>query len=284
MTTDPAKQLPLDEIRYDVQSALREDVGSGDISAELIPATQHTHATIVARESAILAGQAWAEEAFRQVDAKIHLSWHLVDSERMQKDQPVCDIQGPARGILTAERTALNFLQTLSGVASQTAHYVQLVADTNVIILDTRKTVPGLRTAQKYAVRCGGGENHRMGLFDAYLIKENHIRAAGSIERAVSQARSNRPDVPLEVEVENLDELSQALALGVDQILLDNFSLETLREAVEINGGRARLEASGGVTDSTVGQIARTGIDAISIGSLTKHIQATDFSLLFEEI
>ena len=282
MTTDPSKQLPLDEIRRNVQCALEEDVGTGDISAVLIPSVRQSQARIIARESAVLAGRAWAEETFQQTDPAIQLDWHFKDGEAIAANESICEIQGPAQGILTAERTALNFLQTLSAVATQTAHYVQLVAETGVVILDTRKTIPGLRTAQKYAVHCGGGHNHRMGLFDAYLIKENHIRAAGGIEMAIAQARANQPDAPIEIEVENLEELSQALALGVTQILLDNFTLEMLVEAVKINQGRARLEASGGIKESTVRQIAGTGIDAISIGALTKNIQATDFSLLFE--
>lgn len=272
--------LPAD-LKQVVQNALAEDMGTGDITAALIPESKHSHAQIICREQAVLCGAAWLEEVFHQLDKNIRIEWQASDGDSVQADQVICFLQGNARHLLSGERVALNFLQTLSAVATHTRSYVEAIQGTGTKILDTRKTLPGLRTAQKYAVACGGGCNHRMGLFDAYLIKENHILAAGSIEQAVNQARKNRPDAAVEVEVENLAELQQAIEAGVDQVLLDNMPLDTLREAVNITAGRTRLEASGGVNLDTVRPIAETGVDFISVGSLTKHIQAIDLSLRF---
>lgn len=272
--------LPAD-IKQVVQHALSEDIGSGDVTAALIPENKRSRAQVICRENAILCGTAWFDEVFQQLDKNIQIEWQAADGDRVQADQVICLLEGNARHLLSGERVALNFLQTLSATATQTHEYAQLIAETSTQILDTRKTLPGLRTAQKYAVACGGGSNHRMGLFDAYLIKENHILAAGSIEQAVNQARNNRPDAPVEVEVENLDELRQAIDAGADQILLDNMTLDTLREAVTITQGRAKLEASGGVNLDTVHSIASTGVDFISVGSLTKNIRAIDLSMRF---
>lgn len=272
--------LPAD-IKQVVQHALSEDIGSGDVTAALIPENKRSRAQVICRENAILCGTAWFDEVFQQLDKNIQIEWQAADGDRIQADQVICLLEGNARHLLSGERVALNFLQTLSATATQTHEYAQLIAETSTQILDTRKTLPGLRTAQKYAVACGGGSNHRMGLFDAYLIKENHILAAGSIEQAVNQARNNRPDAPVEVEVENLDELRQAIDAGADQILLDNMTLDTLREAVTITQGRAKLEASGGVNLDTVHSIASTGVDFISVGSLTKNIRAIDLSMRF---
>lgn len=272
--------LPSD-LKQVVQNALAEDIGTGDITAALIPANKQSRAQVICRENAILCGVAWFEEVFHQIDSNIHIEWQASDGDSIQADQVICFLEGNARHLLSGERVALNFLQTLSAVATHTHSYVNEIKDTGAKILDTRKTLPGLRTAQKYAVACGGGSNHRMGLFDAYLIKENHILAAGSIEQAVAQAKTKNPDTPIEVEVENLTELQQAIDAGVDQILLDNMPLDTLREAVTITSGRARLEASGGVNLETVHGIAETGVDFISVGSLTKHIHAIDLSMRF---
>jgi len=239
-------------------------------------------ATLIARERCVLAGRPWAEAVFKRISARTHIDWRANDGDQIEANAVIAVISGPARAILTAERTALNFLQTLSATATVTRRYVDAVAGTGVKILDTRKTLPGLRRAQKYAVRQGGGSNHRMGLFDAIMIKENHIMAAGSIARAVAAARRQHQQVSIEVEVENLDELQQALEAGVDRILLDNFNLDMLREAVKLNARRARLEASGNVSLETVRAIAETGIDDISIGALTKHVQAIDLSLRFK--
>ncbi|MDH5632875.1 MAG: carboxylating nicotinate-nucleotide diphosphorylase [Gammaproteobacteria bacterium] len=271
------------EIKNNVANALREDLGSGDLTAQLLPADGQAVAEIICREQAVICGQAWVNECFAMVDPVIHLDWHIQEGQQVDANSSVCRINGSARNMLIAERTALNFLQTLSAVATATQHYVNAVAGTGVRILDTRKTIPGLRLAEKYAVRCGGGHNHRIGLFDAILIKENHIRAAGSIAKALGLANSSTDgSVKIEIEVESLDELQQALAAGARYILLDNFSNDQLREAVQINSGRANLEASGDVSLDTVRDIALTGIDEISIGGLTKHIRATDFSMLFD--
>ena len=276
--------LPSD-IKQVVQRALAEDIGTGDITAALIPENTQSTAQVICREKAILCGTAWFEEVFTQLGSvnytPVHIEWQARDGETIQPDQVICELVGNARTLLSGERAALNFLQTLSAVATHTHSYVESVRNTGAKILDTRKTLPGLRTAEKYAVACGGGQNHRMGLYDAYLIKENHILAAGSIELAVKQARNNNPDAPVEVEVENLDELQQALDAGADQILLDNMPLNTLREAVNITRDRATLEASGGVNLDTVRKIAETGVDFISVGSLTKNIRAIDLSMRF---
>ena len=259
--------------------ALAEDIESGDITAELIGANVQTSGRIVTREDGILCGTAFALEAFQQIDPSCHVEWAAQDGDVLTASNTLCTLSGPARALLTAERTALNFLQLLSGTATTASHYAARVAHTKVKLLDTRKTVPGLRLAQKYAVTCGGCFNHRIGLFDAFLIKENHISAAGGIAEAVAAARSVAPGKPLEVEVENEAELEQALTAGADRIMLDNFTLEGLRSAVAHAAGRVELEASGNVTDETLVAIAETGVDFISIGALTKHVRALDLSM-----
>ena len=262
-----------------VTQALAEDIASGDITAELIGAHVQASGRIVTREDGILCGTAFALEAFQQIDPSCHVEWAAQDGDAIAADSLVCTLSGPARALLTGERTALNFLQLLSGTASTAGQYAARVAHTGVKLLDTRKTVPGLRLAQKYAVTCGGCYNHRIGLFDAFLIKENHISAAGSIAKAVAAARDVAPDKPVEVEVENEAELEQALTAGADRIMLDNFTLEALRDAVSHTAGSADLEASGNVTDETLVAIAQTGVDFISIGALTKHVRALDLSM-----
>jgi len=277
-------ELPAD-FAVAVTAALIEDIGSGDISAALIPAEARSTAQVISREDAVLCGTAWFDEVFRQLDAHIVIDWQVGDGEAVCANQTLCSLSGNSRNLLSGERSALNFLQTLSATATQTRQFVDAISGTGAVILDTRKTLPGLRTAQKYAVICGGGSNHRMGLFDAFLIKENHILAAGSIAAAVNRARQQHADLKVEVEVENLDEVQQALDAGADQLLLDNMMLTTLREAValnyEKNNGRARLEASGGVNLGCVRAIAETGVDFISVGSLTKDISAVDLSMRF---
>jgi nicotinate-nucleotide pyrophosphorylase (carboxylating) len=267
-----------------VARALREDVGSGDLTASLIPADRLARATVVCREDAVLCGRAWFDAVFRQLDPKVEVRWSADEGARVAANQTLCELAGPARAILTGERTALNFLQTLSATATVTRRYADAIAGTRTRILDTRKTLPGLRLAQKYAVRCGGGTNHRIGLFDGVLVKENHIAAAGSIAAAVSRAREVAGPVLVEVEVETLDELRQALATDVDRIMLDNFDLAQMREAVALvrsSGSRVELEASGNVTLETIRPIAETGVDYISIGGLTKHVRAIDLSMRF---
>lgn len=278
------KRYPLDPagVIAQVRYALQEDIGPGDLTAELIPASRRAEAVILCREDAVLCGCDWADAAFSQVDGGIRIAWHAADGDRLHSGMTVCEIQGPARGIVTAERTALNFLQTLSGTATCARRYADAVSGLPVKLLDTRKTVPGLRTAQKYAVRCGGCENHRRGLFDAMLIKENHIAAAGGLTAAAQGARALHGDKLLEVEVENLQQLQEALALKPDRILLDNFKLNELQEAVRIAGGTVPLEASGSITLDNIRDVAATGVDYISLGSLTKHVEAVDFSLLFK--
>jgi len=272
----------MEVIRTDVERALKEDVGAGDLTAGLVPGGTCCRARLLCRESAVLAGRAWFDEVFQQVDASVEIHWNLSDGDTMAKGATVCTLEGSAASLLTAERTALNFLQTLSGVATATAAYVQAVAATGARILDTRKTIPGLRRAQKYAVTCGGGHNHRMGLYDAILIKENHIAAAGSIRAVLERAFRLHPGVEVEIEVEDLGQLEEALAAGAKRVLLDNFDLENLRKAVEMNEGRARLEASGGVDLETVRAIAETGVDDISVGAITKNLRSVDFSLLLD--
>ena len=262
-----------------VTQALSEDVANGDITAELIGADVQASGRIVTREDGILCGTTFALEAFQQIDPSCHVEWAAQDGDSIAADSLVCTLSGPARALLTGERTALNFLQLLSGTATTAGQYAARVAHTKVKLLDTRKTVPGLRRAQKYAVTCGGCYNHRIGLFDAFLIKENHISAAGGIAKAVAAARNVAPDKPVEVEVENEAELEQALAAGADRIMLDNFTLEALRDAVSLTAGNAELEASGNVTDETLVAIAETGVDFISIGALTKHVKALDLSM-----
>ena len=263
-----------------VEHALAEDIGDGDITAQLVPADRQARATIVGREGAVLCGTAWADAVFRQIDPLVSLRWLLTDGDEFATDDDLVEIVGNARAIMTGERTALNFLQTLSSTATRTRLLLQQIAHTDVTLLDTRKTLPGLRMAQKYAVRVGGGSNHRLGLFDAFLIKENHIAACGGIDAAVSAARQLYPQKPVEIEVQNLVQLEQALCSGADTIMLDNFDLATISQAVQINDGRARLEASGGVETETLVRIAETGVDCISVGALTKHCQAIDLSLL----
>lgn len=265
-----------------IARALKEDVATGDITARLIDQDTRASARIITRENGVLCGRAFVNETFHQVDPTCQLTWHASDGDAVSADALLCSITGPARALLTAERTALNFLQMLSGTASTAARYAARVAHTQVTLLDTRKTIPGLRLAQKYAVTCGGCDNHRIGLFDAFLIKENHIAAAGGISPAVLAARHIAPDKPVEVEVENADELNQALDAGADRIMLDNFSVEGLRAAAVHTRGRAQLEASGNVTDETLVSIAETGVDFISIGALTKHVTALDLSMRME--
>lgn len=275
-------QLPAaDEIADQVRTALAEDIGTGDLTAALIPAGQQGGATVVCRQHATLCGTAWFEQSFHQIDPTVSIVWSAQDGDQLQADQTLCRLSGPSRALLSGERTALNFLQTLSGTATAAATYAQAVAGTGARILDTRKTLPGLRNAQKYAVACGGAHNHRIGLYDAILIKENHILAAGSIAAALQQAQALANGVWVEVEVEGLAELQEALAAGAQRILLDNFSNDQLREAVALNQGRARLEASGGVSLETVRSIAETGVDDISVGAITKDLQAVDFSMRF---
>ena len=267
------------EILLNVQHALREDIGSGDITARLIPAQQQASATVITRESAVICGTAWVDEVFRQLDPGTRVIWQVSDGERVCPDQVLFRLEGPARILLSGERCALNFLQTLSAVATRCQQYAELVSGTPVKLLDTRKTLPGLRLAQKYAVTCGGCHNHRIGLYDAFLIKENHIAACGGIAQAVKAAQTIAPGKPVEVEVENLDEMRQALAAGADIIMLDELSLEDMRSAVKLCAGRARLEASGGINRETLRSIAETGVDYISLGTLTKDIKAIDLSM-----
>jgi len=262
-----------------VAQSLREDVGDGDITALLIPTDKIAKGRVITRENARLAGRAWAEEVFRQVDPDVRLEWFFEDGDEVPANAVLFRMEGAARSLLTAERAALNWLQTLSGVATRCAGYAARVAHTGVRLLDTRKTLPGLRLAQKYAVTCGGCDNHRIGLWDGFLIKENHIAACGSIANAVAEARRVAPGKPVEVETENLDELTQALDAGADIIMLDEFPLEDMKKAVTLTAGKAKLEASGGINDQTLIPIAETGVDYISIGALTKSVRAVDLSM-----
>lgn len=270
-----------EEIIDNVRAALAEDVGNGDITAQLLPDNATATAQVITRENGVLCGCAWFEEVFKQLDPAIQIEWFAKDGDLIKPNQILVKMNGSARSLLTGERAALNFLQLLSGVSSKVAQYVEIVKNTGVVLLDTRKTIPGLRRAQKYAVKCGGGQNHRMGLYDAFLIKENHIAAAGSITNAIQKARSIAPDKPVEVEVESLDQLKEALAVNVEIVLLDNFNLYSMREAVRINEKRAKLEASGGVSSEKLLDIAETGVDYISIGGLTKNVKALDLSMRF---
>ncbi|AQS40452.1 nicotinate-nucleotide pyrophosphorylase (carboxylating) [Shewanella psychrophila] len=297
------------DIRLAVKAALEEDLGyqaaiqaaashdvnspedmssinraNADITAQLIPADKHAQASLITREEGVFCGKAWAEQVFNQLGGEVALHWHVDDGDLLVANQVLCELSGPARAILTGERTAMNFIQTLSGVATLTKHYVDKIATTNTKLLDTRKTIPGLRTAQKYAVTCGGGKNHRIGLFDAFLIKENHIMACGGIAQAISKARELHSDKIVEVEVESILELQQALEAGSDIIMLDNFDVTMMLEAVEINKRltdekQAKLEVSGNVTIDTIADFAKTGVDYISVGALTKHVHALDLSL-----
>jgi nicotinate-nucleotide pyrophosphorylase (carboxylating) len=280
MLTPPA------DLSATVATALAEDVGSGDLTAGLIPADRRGRARIITRETAVFAGRPYVDEVFRQVDPRVQVEWNTADGEAVTADQVLYRLSGPARSLLTGERTALNFVQALSGTATATKRYADVVAGLSCRILDTRKTIPGLRNAQKYAVRCGGGTNHRIGLYDGILIKENHIIAAGSIAAAVAAARTSGARVPVEVEVESLDELREALDAGADMALLDEFTLDDMRSAVAMNRahpkGPMKLEASGGITLESVRAIAETGVDFISVGSLTKHVRAVDLSMRFE--
>ncbi len=273
---DSALQLALEE---NVRAALSEDVGTGDLTGQLVPKEKMVKALVSVRENAVLCGAPWFEAVMKGVDPDIHINWLYAEGDMMQANSQVCWIDAPARALLTAERTALNFLQLLSGVATLTSKYVNLVRGTKAEVMDTRKTLPGLRLAQKYAVRVGGGANQRMALYDGILIKENHIAAAGGITAALDAAYALNANVPIQVEVETLTELEEALSDGAKSILLDNFRMEDVREAVRINSGRAALEVSGGVNIYSVRTIAETGIDRISVGVLTKDVQATDYSL-----
>jgi nicotinate-nucleotide pyrophosphorylase (carboxylating) len=262
-----------------VARALAEDVGTGDLSAALIPTETTAHARVISRQPAIIAGSPWFNEVFRQLDKRVTVDWRVQQGQPVKAGAAICDVQGPARALLTGERVALNFLQLLSATATAAHGFVEVVKGTSAVILDTRKTLPGLRAAQKYAVTCGGARNHRMGLFDEILIKENHIAAAGSISAIVSAARRRHPDINIEVEVEHIGQIEEALAAGANIILLDNFTLDDLKTAVELNDGRARLEVSGGVSLRDIRAIAQTGVDYISVGTLTKNIAAIDLSM-----
>ncbi|WHU83648.1 carboxylating nicotinate-nucleotide diphosphorylase [Pantoea agglomerans pv. betae] len=289
---DSRRQALIKRIESDIPDsvalALKEDLGGEidadrDITAQLLPADTQADAQVITREAGVFCGKCWVEEVFIQLGSHATLIWHVEDGDQIEADQLLFEIEGPARLLLTAERTALNFVQTLSGVATEVSRYAALLAGSQTQLLDTRKTLPGLRTALKYAVLCGGGSNHRLGLSDAYLIKENHIIASGSIRQAVERAQWMQPDVPVEVEVESLEELRQALEAEADIVMLDNFSLEAMRAAVELNQGRALLEVSGNVTETTLPQIALTGVDYVSVGALTKHVRALDLSMRFKQ-
>ncbi|WP_445947335.1 carboxylating nicotinate-nucleotide diphosphorylase [Shewanella sp.] len=288
------------DIRHAVKTALNEDLGhtehqsvaamlNADITAMLIPADKHVQGSLITREDGVFCGKAWAEQVFNQLGGQVVLHWHVDDGDLVVANQVLCELAGPARVILTGERTAMNFIQTLSGVATLTKHYVDKLAGTHTRLLDTRKTIPGLRTAQKYAVTCGGGKNHRIGLFDAFLIKENHIMACGGIAAAIQAARKLHNDKPVEVEVESIDELKAALDGNCDIIMLDNFDITMMLEAVAINnaykdnGAGAKLEVSGNVTLDTLADFAKTGVDFISVGALTKHVKALDLSLRLKQ-
>lgn len=266
------------DIIFQVKQALTEDIGDGDITAELIPSDTNAEAFVITREDCVLCGQEWVNEVFRQLDPSIQIDWSVQEGAWVKANSTLFSLKGSARHLLTGERTALNFLQFLSGTATLSHYYADLVKDTQVRLLDTRKTVPGLRTAQKYAVKIGGNHNHRIGLYDAYLIKENHIAACGGIRAAIQSARKKAPAKTVEIEVENLTEFTEAFQAGADIIMLDNFSLDDMKKAVEINDGKTRLEASGGITESTLRAIAETGVDFISIGALTKDVKSIDLS------
>lgn len=271
-------RLPAD-LAETVARAIAEDVGPGDVTAALIPAGEKARARIIAREPGVLCGIAWAEEAFLRIEPRLRVHWCRRDGDALAPNEVLCELDGPARGILTAERTALNFLQTLSGTATAARRYAEAVAGTGATVIDTRKTLPGLRSAQKYAVAVGGCGNHRLGLYDFILIKENHIAAAGGIGAALAAAKARNTGVPIEIEVETLAQLEEALDAGAERVLLDNFDLAGLREAVRLAAGRAKLEASGNVDFERLREIAETGVDYISVGALTKHVRALDLSL-----
>ncbi|NRB40086.1 MAG: carboxylating nicotinate-nucleotide diphosphorylase [Pseudomonadales bacterium] len=267
------------DLIQNVEIALAEDIKDGDITAELIPASNMMKARVITREDAVIAGMDWVNEVFRQFDSQVKITWFCQDGDHVKANDTLFELEGSARSLLTGERAALNFLQLLSAVATKCAKYAKMVEGTNVTLLDTRKTIPGLRAAQKYAVTRGGCANHRIGLYDAFLIKENHIAACGSINNAISTAKKNHPDKPVEIEVENLAELQEALQAKADIIMLDNFSNEDKVKAVALTNGQAKLEASGGITDATLRSVAETGVDYISIGSLTKDVKAIDLSM-----
>ncbi len=277
--------IDLSQVLADVSRALQEDVGSGDVTAELLPIDLTVEAEIISREPMLVCGQEWVNQVFQHLDKKTKLDWHVSEGEWLSSAQSLCHIKGNARSILTAERSALNFLQTLSATATQSYHYVQKLKGTQTRLLDTRKTLPGLRLAQKYAVHCAGGVNHRMGLYDAFLIKENHIKACGSVAAAIKLARQANKHLLVETEVENLQELAEALDASPDRILLDNFTQDMLVEAVKMNKAQScTLEASGGITIHNIAEVARSGVDFISVGAITKSIQAIDLSLLVREL
>lgn len=281
------EQLPA-EITRAVADTIKEDLGgtldvAADITASLIPEDAHNKATIITREHGVFCGQAWADEVFKQLGGEVTITWRVQDGDKVEPNQVLCSLEGPARALLTGERNAMNFIQTLSGCATTTSIYAEKIQHTQCRLLDTRKTIPGLRSALKYAVACGGGFNHRIGVFDAYLIKENHIIACGGIEKAISTAKELNPGKPVEVETESLEELSQAIEAGADIIMLDNFTKDMMREAVKINAGRAALENSGNITLDTIAEYAETGVDYISVGALTKHLKAMDLSMRFSD-
>lgn len=275
------QQLLEHAIHINVQHALQEDIGDGDLTAQLTPADEQAHARVISRENMVLAGQPWVDALFQQLDPSVEVIWLKKEGEHVQADETFLEIKGKARSLLTGERPALNFIQTLSAVATKVAGYVKLVEGTTTKILDTRKTIPGLRIAQKYAVAIGGGQNHRLGLFDAFLIKENHIMAAGGIAQAIAHAHHIAPNKPVEVEVENFDELQQALEAGADIVMLDNFNQQQMLDAVKLVNHRCKLEASGNITVEQLREVASTGVDYISMGSLTKDIKAIDLSMRF---
>lgn len=274
-------QVPPSYIEDSVNLALQEDIGHEDVTSRMIPEDDFSFATVISREPAIICGVDWFDEVFAQLDPEIYIEWNVDDGDAVEANQPLCTLSGSTRALLSGERTALNFLQTLSSTATISRNYADAVKGTQARVLDTRKTIPGLRLAQKYAVSCGGCDNHRIGLFDAILIKENHVLGAGGIAQAIEAARFNSPELAIEIEVENLDELKQALDCGVERVLLDNFSIKELKQAVAINDHKALLEASGNVTLDNIKKIAKTGVDYISTGALTKDIKAIDLSMRF---
>ena len=277
----PLLQVPQSIIEENVFHALKEDIGEGDITAELIPYGNISLATVISREDCIFCGVSWVEETYRQIDEQIVIDWAVEDGDKVKADQIICTLSGSSQNIVSGERVALNFAQTLSATATLSARYAKELEDTNTKVLDTRKTIPGLRMAQKYAVSCGGCENHRIGLFDAFLIKENHINACDGIKNAVEKAHFSNPDLNVQVEIENLDELQQAIDAGADRVLIDNFDIETLKTAVEICRGKLTSEASGNITLKNIRDVAETGVEYISTGALTKDIKAIDLSMRF---
>ena len=279
--SNPVINVPQSHIEENVYQALKEDIGEGDITASLIPEDSFSLATVITREDCVFCGMDWFEEVYQQLDEEIFVEWNIQDGDVVKQGDTICSLSGSTRTLLTGERTSLNFIQTLSATATLAKRYADTVADTNAIVLDTRKTIPGLRIAQKYAVSCGGCQNHRIGLFDAILIKENHIAACGSIKKAIELARFKNPELPIEIEVESLAEVEQALSAKADRLLLDNFDIEQLNQAIKLCGGVIPLEASGGITLDNIHAIAKTGVDYISVGNLTKDITAIDLSMRF---